>query len=83
MCDLLRGCGLRPGRFLRGRWDAEIGALIAGHPALEIALRPLMAARASLWSTLEELIDRVREEVLNDPVCKRVMTVPGVGPSWR
>ena len=77
---LLRGFGLRPRRFLRKRWDAEIRDLIAGHPSLEIALSPLITVRESLRAAVEELTDRIREEVLNDPVCERLMTVPGVGP---
>lgn len=77
---LLRGFGLRPGRYLRKRWAGEIRTLIAGHPALEIALGPLIEARESLRLALEELTARVHEEVLNDPVCQRLMTVPGVGP---
>lgn len=52
------------------------GAAVIGRPALEIALGPLIDARESLRLTLEELTARVHEEVLNDPVCQWLMTVP-------
>jgi len=77
---LMRGFGLRPRRFLRKRWDAEIRELISGHPALELALTPLLVVRESLRASLEELTARVEAETQADPVCLRLMTVPGVGP---
>lgn len=76
---LLRGFGLRPPRHLRGRWSAAVRELVAGHPTLLVAIEPLLAARDALANQLAGLDRRVRDQARTDPVCRRLMTVPGVG----
>ncbi len=41
---------------------------------------PLLDARAVLYTTYRELDRRVKRRALNDEICQRLMTVPGVGP---
>jgi len=49
-------------------------------PALESALLPLLDARTMLYRTYLKLDNLVRGMVRTDPVCQRLMSVPGVGP---
>lgn len=76
---LLRGFGLRLPRLLRGRWDAGVREAVAGHPSLLQILDPLLVARRVLREQLILLDKRVRDAARVDPVCRRLMTAPGVG----
>jgi transposase len=76
---LLRGFGLRPPRLLRERWSDAVRQLIAAHPVLLAALDPLLVARDRLGDELARLDKLVRDQVRHDEVCRRLMTVPGVG----
>ena len=77
---LLRGFGLCPARSLRRRWSATIRELISGNPALLEAIEPLLCVRDVLEAQLATLDKRIRDIARDDPVCHRLMTVPGVGP---
>ncbi len=70
---------LRPPRALRGRWSTVVGELIDGHPILTDAIAPILAARDAIAKQLDHIDRRVRDEAKNDAVCRRLMTVPGVG----
>lgn len=76
---LLRCFGLRPPRLLRARWSGAVRELIEGHPALTDAISPILEARDCLAEQLGRLDKRVRDEARNDAVCRRLVTVPGVG----
>lgn len=76
---LLRGFGLRTPRLLRGRWDAAVRELIAGHPSLPNIIEPLLKARTALRDQLAIVDKRLRDVARRDPVCQRLMSVPGVG----
>ena len=75
----LRGFGLRLPRLLGSRWDGAVREMVAGHPALPAILEPLLLARAALRDQLAVLDKRVRDVARADEVCRRLMTVPGVG----
>lgn len=79
MRGLLRGFGLRIPRVLRGRWEAAVRDCLAGHPTLLVISEPLLAAREALQVQLTVLDKRTRDAARADPVCRRLMTVPGVG----
>lgn len=76
---LLRGFGLRVPRLLRGRWDGAVRELIAGHPSLPDIIEPLLKARTALRDQLAIVDKRLRDVVRRDPVCQRLMSIPGVG----
>jgi transposase len=76
---LLRGFGLRLPRLLRGRWDAGVRETVAGHPVLPAVLEPLLLACSALRDQLAVLDKRVRVIARADEVCRRLMSVPGVG----
>jgi transposase len=76
---LLRGFGLRPPRLLRERWSDAVRQLIGAHPVLMAAIAPILAARDKLAEELARLDKQVRDQARDDAVCRRLMTVPGVG----
>lgn len=77
---LLRGFGLAVGTVARGRFEARVWALVEREPGLAAALGPLLQVRRSLELQVKELERRIGAEAKASPVCRRLMTVPGVGP---
>ena len=77
---LLRGFGLKVGVISNGKYEARIRALATGHPMLESVTEPMLRARASLRTEYTRLHRQLLEIVRADAVCRRLMTVPGVGP---
>ena len=76
---LLRNFGLKVGTISRGRFEQRIRELAAGNPMLETATEPMLRARLSLRQELAGLERRVRQLAQEDPVCRRMMSMPGVG----
>lgn len=87
-CDLeneLRGLlkvfGVRlPMRVGHGGFDGLVREQLQSHPALARTLLPLLDARTMLYETFLKLDYAVKAQVRHDPVCQRLMTVPGIGP---
>src|SRR4029450_952107 len=77
----LRAFGLKVGKISRGRFAARVCALAEKADPLieELALR-LLAVRATLLVEYRRMHQLVVKATLADPVCRRFMTVPGVGP---
>ena len=80
MRALLRGFGLAVGTVTRNKFEERVWALIRREPLLEDALGPLLTVRRSLCLHIKELEGRIGAVTSESPVCKRLMTVPGVGP---
>ena len=76
---LLRNFGLKVGTISRGRYEQRIREPADGNPMLEAATGPMLQARASLRQELAGLERRVRQLAQDDPVCRRLMSMPGVG----
>jgi transposase len=76
---LLRNFGLKVGAISRGRYEQRIRELAEGNLMLEAATGPMLRARASLRQELAGLERRVRQLAQDDPVCRRLMSMPGVG----
>lgn len=68
-----------PLRLSRGAFDAAVRETIETDPALSHALLPMLEARAMLFETFTELDRRVKRAAREDAICRRFMTVPGVG----
>lgn len=77
---LLRNFGLKVGMVGAVKFEDRIQELIEGMPDMAEIVNPLLAARRKLREEFERLDHKVREEARIDPVCQRLMTVPGVGP---
>lgn len=76
---LLRSFGLKVGPTSAGAFDARVRQLVDGLPRLTAIMRPLLEARAALRSQFAVLHRQLLDLVRHDPVCRRFMTVPGVG----
>lgn len=76
---LLRNFGLKVGAISRGRFDLRIRELTNGNAMLEAATEPMLRARASLRQELAGIERCVRQLAQEDPVCRRLMSMPGIG----
>jgi len=76
---ILRGYGLKVGEVSRGRFEARIRELTAGHAILETVIGAMLAARMALWNEFTRLRREMLKIVRADRVCRRLMSAPGVG----
>lgn len=75
-----RGFGLKVGAVSKGKFEARIRELVAGQAGLERVVGPLLRTRATLRTEYATLHGELLEAVREDEVCRRLMTIPGVGP---
>ena len=76
---ILRGFGLKVGKVSKGQFVARVQELIADQEMLETVIGAMLTARASLHSEFMRLHRKMLAIVRADAVCRRLMTVPGVG----
>ncbi len=76
---ILRGFGLKMGEVSKGRFVARVCELIEGQPMLERVVEPMLRAREALRTEYQVLHRAVLAIVREDAVCRRLMSVPGVG----
>ena len=76
----LRNFGLRVGMVGKVKFEARIKELIENLPDLAVLVEPLLVVRRVLREQLGILHRRLLVIVQDDEVCRRLMTVPGVGP---
>lgn len=76
----LRNFGLKTGRVSRRRFEARVLELVADRLVLARLVKPMLRARATLMDAFNRLHKMVLDAVRADAVCRRLMTVPGVGP---
>ena len=76
----LRNFGLKVGVVGTVRFEARIKALVENLPDLEALVEPLLVVRRVLREQINILHRRLLAVVRDDEVCRRLMTVPGVGP---
>src|SRR5256885_10730009 len=77
---ILRGFGLKVGAVTRKGFEARIRELVTGHATLERIAEAMLSARAALKAEYEKLHKAVLAIVREDAGCRRLMTVPSVGP---
>jgi transposase len=78
---LLKVFGVRlPPRVGHGGFDELVRPKVLALPELARCLLPLLDARVVLYRTYLQLDTAVRGMARHDPVCQRLMSVPGVGP---
>jgi len=76
----LRNFGLKVGVVGAARFEARIRELVEDLPDLTILVEPLLVVRRVLREQITVLHRRLLAVVRDDEVCRRLMTVPGVGP---
>jgi transposase len=62
------------------KFEARIRELVENHPDLAVLVEPLLIVRRVLREQIAVLHRRLLVLVRDDEVCRRLMTVPGVGP---
>jgi transposase len=77
---LLREAGLKLGRPARKELAARVRELTAGDPVLSAVAEPLLAVVEVMSRELARLTRQILAVVRDEPVCRRLMGVPGVGP---
>jgi len=81
-CDLrgtLRNFGLKVGVVSSGRYEARVRELVEGFPRLAAIAEPLLNVRRVMRQQFAVLHKMLLDTVRSDPVCRRLMTAPGVG----
>jgi transposase len=76
----LRNFGLKVGVVGTVRFEGRIKELIENFPDLVTLVEPLLVVRRVLREQIGILHRHVLTIVRDDEVCRRLMTVPGVGP---
>ena len=79
MRGILRNFGLKLGNVSKGRYEARVRELVAGNPMLEAAAKPVLTVRRELRQELVGLDKLLCGHAKTDPVCRLLMTMPGVG----
>ncbi|MGH6630177.1 MAG: IS110 family transposase, partial [Burkholderiales bacterium] len=78
---LMKLFGLRMGTVTTpGKRAERLGKLFAQKPELKAIMAPLIASLEALESQIAKATRALEAAVSADPVCERLMTVPGVGP---
>src|SRR4249919_1460314 len=72
--------GLKVGMAGKARFEARIRELVENLPDLAALVEPLLIVRRTLREQFCILHRRLLAIVRDDEVCRRLMTIPGVGP---
>ena len=76
----LRNFGLKVGVVGSVKFEARIRELVENLPDLALLVEPLLIVRRTLREQFGILHRRLLDLARDDEVCRRLMTVPGVGP---
>jgi transposase len=75
----LRNFGLKVGIVGRTKFEARIEELVEHVPDLAVLVEPLLVVRRVVREQIAVLHRRLLTLVRDDEVCRRLMTIPGVG----
>ena len=76
----LRSFGQKVGTVARAGFDTRVHSLLEQLPDLAPSIMPLLAARRAIVATMADLDKQIRLAARQSDSCRRLMTVPGVGP---
>jgi transposase len=76
----LRNFGLKVGMVGTTKFETRIKELVENLPDLAVLVEPLLVVRRVLREQIGILHRRLLAIVRDDDVCRRLMTIPGVGP---
>jgi transposase len=76
----LRNFGLKVGVVGKARFEGRIRELVEGRPDLASIAEAMLTVRKVLRQQLDVLNTQLLALVRADEVCRRLMTIPGVGP---
>ena len=76
---VLKTFGLLPGAGRGLRFDRKVEALLEGAPEIALVVRPLLTTWRQLRQQIAVFDKAVLQQVRADPICRLLMTVPGIG----
>jgi transposase len=76
----LKAFGLKLGKVTVAAFEARVLELLADRSRLLAMVKPMLAARAALRQQCEVLHRMVLKMVRANAICRRLLSVPGVGP---
>jgi transposase len=77
---VLRNFGLKVGIARGRRFEVRVRELVEEHPDLASYIEPVLTARRVLREQFDILHRQLLAVVRADQICRRLMTVPGIGP---
>ena len=77
---IMQSFGLQVPRGYLKDFQARVRAALRSNTELRRIIEPLLELRAALLTQFERVDADVRAVAEEDPICKRLMTAPGVGP---
>jgi transposase len=77
---ILRGFGLKVGKAGEVGFEARVRELVQGQPRRRAVIEALLRVRATLLAEFDVLHRMVLAAARKDAACRRLMTIPGVGP---
>jgi transposase len=77
---ILKAFGLKVGKVDRRWLDRRVRELVEGDAVLEQVVGAILSVRREVLHRLDDLHRMVLEAVKSDPVCRLLVSVPGVGP---
>ncbi|TIR47748.1 MAG: IS110 family transposase [Mesorhizobium sp.] len=76
---VLKNFGLKVGKVTPRSFEARVRELAAFDPFIAAVVEPVLAARPAMREQYDRLHAMLLQVVRHDPVCQRLMTMPGVG----
>jgi transposase len=76
----LKVFGLKVGQVTPVRYEARVRELIKGDEELSACVEPLLKVRACVMAECRDADRKLRAFAAGDAVCRRFMSIPGVGP---
>lgn len=76
----LKPFGIKLGKVAAGGFAAAVKGRLAGRSDLLDLVMPMLEMRAALLDQVRRYDRDLKRQAAADPVCRRLMTVPGVGP---
>jgi transposase len=77
---ILRAFGVKVRKVSAKRFDSYIRTLLAATPPLAALIEPVLRARRTLREEFDQLDRQAAIMADADPICRRLMTAPGIGP---
>lgn len=77
---IVKQFGLQVGAISKGEYEAKVRELIEDMPEIRRCIEPLLELRNHAREAFDGLDEQMDEIAGKDEVCKRLMSVPGVGP---
>ena len=78
--SIVRSLGFKPRRASARTFESDVARLLEGRSDLAGLIQPLIDIRRCLRAQFDALDSQLRRLAGSDPVCRRLMTAPGIGP---